>query len=100
MFKQIVKFLTSYKLFKLEVIQMVERIGKTVRKIGEIAGSYMIFLPKEFVRQHGLKKGDQVEIYYDDVLHVVPITKERMEKAAKRAKKLLEEVERILEEEW
>jgi len=68
------------------------KIGKTVRKIGEISGSYMIFLPKEFIKEHGLKKGDYVEVYFNDMLHIIPVDKKRLEKAVENAKKSLEEV--------
>ena len=54
-----------------------QRIGK----VHQISGSLLITLPRDFVKQHNIKKGDEVGLLCDHWLQVVPF--KRIDKKAK-----------------
>ena len=44
-----------------------------ITRVHEVGGSLMIVLPAEFVRAHGIKKGDDVGILANHVLKLDPM---------------------------
>ena len=62
-----------------------EYFGKDVRKIIKVGTSVAITLPREYVDIHGLKPGDKMDLYFDEILHIEPIKeKEIAEKLGKK----------------
>ena len=61
-----------------------EVLGTDIRKLLKIGSSLAITLPKEYVEAHGLKVGDTVQVYFDDVVHVEPVKPERILKKVKK----------------
>jgi len=53
---------------------------KSTRKIIELGESLLITIPRDFIRAHGLKKGDLVDVFFDDKLVVKPIKAEDIRK--------------------
>jgi len=53
-------------------------LGKAVRVLMKIGGSLVIAVPKDYIKAHGLKKGDRMTLFYNDVLHAEPVTKEEI----------------------
>ena len=46
--------------------------AKEVRKIIPTGNSVAVTIPKAYARYHDLKPGESVEIFYDDLLLVIP----------------------------
>jgi antitoxin component of MazEF toxin-antitoxin module len=45
------------------------------RKVRVIGGSYCIALPKAFIMQHQLKKGDLLALIFGESLRITPVNK-------------------------
>jgi antitoxin component of MazEF toxin-antitoxin module len=58
-------------------------LGKDTRVLFEIGKSLAITLPKEYIEAHGLKPGDVVDVYFNEVVHVEPVRKEDILKKVK-----------------
>jgi antitoxin component of MazEF toxin-antitoxin module len=54
---------------------MAERysLKSKIRKITKTGAGLSIGLPREFVREHDLKPGDEVVVAYNGVLQAIPI---------------------------
>ncbi|MBW2672036.1 MAG: AbrB/MazE/SpoVT family DNA-binding domain-containing protein [Deltaproteobacteria bacterium] len=68
----------SYDWFLLAMLKKKKVLGKDVRTIMRVGGSLVISIPQEYIEAHGLEKGDKMTIFYDDILHVEPVTKEEI----------------------
>jgi len=55
-----------------------KKVGVIGRKVIKICESYLVTLPPDFVRAHGLKAGDSVLVYYNDVVRIEPVKKEEI----------------------
>ena len=49
-------------------------LGKDIRTVLEIGDSLFLCIPKKYTRAHNIKKGDKLTVYYDDILHIEPVT--------------------------
>lgn len=59
-------------------------LGFDARKLLKIGSSLAVTLPKEYVEAHGLKVGDTVRVYFDDVVHVEPVKTEEILKKVRK----------------
>ena len=50
---------------------MTMKVGAKRRKLVELGGSLVVSMPREYVREAGLRKGDMVAIAYDSLFVVV-----------------------------
>ena len=57
---------------------MVEHLGKDVRRIIRVGDSIGITLPPDYLRAHGLKVGDQIELTYNRIIRFEPISREEI----------------------
>jgi antitoxin component of MazEF toxin-antitoxin module len=64
--------------------------GKSIRKVNASGASLIISLPREWVEDHGIKKGDRLELVFDDVLYVRPIETTKLSERLEKAKAILE----------
>jgi antitoxin component of MazEF toxin-antitoxin module len=62
-----------------------------IRRVFEIGGCLAIILPNEYVKAHGLKRGDRVRVLFNDYLHIKPIEKDELVRKLERAKSELDE---------
>ena len=46
------------------------------RKLYRFGGSLGILLPREFVKMHGLKEGQEIPVLADHILKIVPMSEE------------------------
>lgn len=71
-------------------------IGKTIRRILPHGNSVAVTLPHEYIKAHGLKTGDSVEVIYNEILRIEPVNVEKLldalgePKAERRRRKLKE----------
>ncbi|HVB12308.1 MAG TPA: AbrB/MazE/SpoVT family DNA-binding domain-containing protein [Nitrososphaerales archaeon] len=47
--------------------------GRVIRKVKQWGNSVAIILPPEYLKEHGIKIGDTMEITYDDFIHIKPL---------------------------
>jgi len=59
-------------------------LGKTVRKVFRVGSSLVITLPAEYVEAHKLKPGCLVEVVFNDVVKIVPVREEDIERELMR----------------
>lgn len=45
-----------------------------VRKVVKSGASFYISIPQEFIRLHGIKKGDRLPVLADHIMKVVPMS--------------------------
>jgi bifunctional DNA-binding transcriptional regulator/antitoxin component of YhaV-PrlF toxin-antitoxin module len=64
--------------------------GKSVRKVTNAGASLIISLPKEWADEHGIKKGDKLELVFDDMLYVRPLETAKLSERLEKAKAILE----------
>lgn len=55
-------------------------LRKDVRQVYRAGQSMVVTLPPDFIREHGLEPGDQVEIVFGDFLKLEPVSQEELEK--------------------
>jgi len=67
-----------------------EKIGKDVRRLFKLGGSFVITLPNEYVKRRNLKEGDLVEIYFDDIVYMRPVNVDEFIEKIRKVKELLE----------
>jgi len=53
-----------------------EIFGTDIRKLFKVGNSLAITIPKKYIEEHDLKRGDPVFVFYNDVFHVEPIRKD------------------------
>ena len=53
-------------------------LGKVVGNLQKLGSSLYVLVPLKYVKAHNLKKGDSMTIYFDDILHVEPVTDEEI----------------------
>jgi len=61
-----------------------EILGKTVRKIVKVGNSFGVTLPRKFLNAHGLKLGDDLELFFNDVVMIQPLDLEKVKKVLDR----------------
>ena len=59
---------------------------KRTQKVLELGGSSYICLPRDFCGEHGIRKGDTVEVLYDGSVIVVPIKEEDIRREIEKIK--------------
>jgi len=57
-----------------------EKFSKDIRRVFRIGDSLAITLPPEFVKEHGLKGGEKLEVLFDSVLKAKPVRPEEVRK--------------------
>jgi antitoxin component of MazEF toxin-antitoxin module len=67
-----------------------EQVGKEVRRLLKLGYSLVIVLPREYVKKKGLRKGDLMEIYFDDVIYMKPADVKEFAEKVKKVKEHLE----------
>jgi antitoxin component of MazEF toxin-antitoxin module len=65
------------------------RVEKDVRKVFKIGDSLAITLPPEFIKEHGIKVGDKLEVIFNSFLTAKPMKKEELEKEMKEVHLIL-----------
>lgn len=56
-----------------------KRLGIDVRKVVQIGGKCAgVVLPKEYLESNGVKIGDSVEVVFDDLVQIRPISEEEI----------------------
>nr|QBN22556.1 hypothetical protein [uncultured archaeon] len=55
-------------------------IGKKQRKIFKVGDSKVVSLPPEFLRQHDIKEGDEVEVLFNDIVQIEAVDEENVHK--------------------
>jgi antitoxin component of MazEF toxin-antitoxin module len=55
-----------------------EALGKTVRRILQVGNSSGVTLPDEYLRAHGLKRGDLVEVTFNRKVLIEPLNLEEL----------------------
>ncbi|HDD44207.1 MAG TPA: AbrB/MazE/SpoVT family DNA-binding domain-containing protein [Candidatus Desulfofervidus auxilii] len=53
--------------------KLKSEVKTSTRKILKGSGTYLITLPKDFVKSVGLEAGDEVGVVYDHILKVIPM---------------------------
>ena len=61
-----------------------------IRRIFKVGGSLVFAVPREYIETHNIKAGDQLRIYYNDLLHAQPIEKGKLSEKLERMKEILE----------
>lgn len=59
-------------------------MGKAIRKVVKVGNSIGVTLPKKFLVAHGLQLGDDLELFFDDVVMIQPLDLEKVRKAVER----------------
>ncbi|GEM_PF-4590483 len=67
-------------------------LGKVVRKVIPAGGSLAVTLPTDYVRAHGIKPGDRIELTYNHVFVGKPIKPEELEEKLTEVERTLGEV--------
>lgn len=58
-----------------------KKLGIDVRKVVQIGGDCAgVVLPKEYLESNGVKKGDPVEVVFDDLVQIRPISEGEIER--------------------
>lgn len=57
-----------------------KHLGKSIRKIVQVGESSGVIIPKEFLEARGLKRGDRVELLFNDVIRIKPVRAEEIER--------------------
>jgi antitoxin component of MazEF toxin-antitoxin module len=66
------------------------KAGKDVRRLFKLGHSLVITLPSEYVKKKGLKEGDLLEIYFDDIVYMKPVNVDEFSEKIRKLKELLE----------
>ena len=66
------------------------KAGKDVRRLFKLGHSLVITLPSEYVKKKGLKEGDLLEVYFDDVVYMKPVNVDEFTEKIRKLKELLE----------
>jgi antitoxin component of MazEF toxin-antitoxin module len=74
-----------------------EQIGKELRRVFKLGYSMAIVLPSEYVKKKGLKTGDLMEIYFDDVIYMKPVDVKELVEKARKVKEHLESLKKCSE---
>ena len=53
-----------------------KKIVVKLRRVIKSGASYYISMPQEFVRKHGIKKGERLPVLANHILKVVPMKEE------------------------
>lgn len=64
------------KRFRKSRMGVVSRDGNvvvTIRKVCRFGNSVYIALPREWLKRHGIREGDELPIVADSILKIVPI---------------------------
>ena len=69
--------------------------GKAIKKVYRYGQTLWVPLPSKFVKAHGIKHSDFVEVYFNDLLHVKTIDKKNLQRKLEEAQKLFEEEEKL-----
>jgi antitoxin component of MazEF toxin-antitoxin module len=72
-----------------------EQIEKDVRRLVKLGYSLVIVLPSKYVKKKGLKEGDLMEIYFDDVVYMKPVDIKEFAERARKIKERLEQLEKL-----
>ena len=57
-----------------------ELLGKDIRKVLPVGDSLAVTIPKEYVEAHNIKKGDTMEVLFNEILHISPVNLEEIRK--------------------
>jgi antitoxin component of MazEF toxin-antitoxin module len=63
-----------------------EMVSKDIRKLIRLGQSLYVSLPKEYVEAHKLKKGDKVEILFDEIIYIEPVKEGKLADVVKKIK--------------
>jgi antitoxin component of MazEF toxin-antitoxin module len=74
----------------LRIVMSSKIEGISIRKVSTAGNSLTVTLPKEWTEIHGVKKGDSLEIIFDDMLYIRPIETAKLSERLERAKAILE----------
>lgn len=58
-------------------------LGKDIRKVIPVGDSLAITIPKEYVQAHSIKKGDSMEVLFNEIIHITPLNLDEIEKKLK-----------------
>lgn len=53
-----------------------KRVGVIIRKVVEIHGSFYLCIPRQFINNHGLQRGDKLIVSWGEVLKVSPMERD------------------------
>ena len=63
----------------------MKNAGKVVRKVIGVGECDAVILPREYLKAHNLKRGDHVEVAYNNVIRITPIRPEEIERELRGA---------------
>jgi antitoxin component of MazEF toxin-antitoxin module len=60
-----------------------------IRKVFKLGACLVFVIPKGYTRTHNIQAGDQIRVFYNDLLHAQPIKKDRLIDRLEKAKEIL-----------
>jgi antitoxin component of MazEF toxin-antitoxin module len=65
--------------FTMSEAQQQHQMAKDVRRIIKFGKGLAVTIPKEYARNHGLQPGGQLDVAFNDILVMKPVTQQQVE---------------------